>query len=144
MAISMLKIRRPLGRLIFDMGIAIPGKTVFLIETAPWNFWFLNENVSISIQISLKFVRHGPINNNPVLVQIMAWRRLGIVIFCDKSQHITTLTSKVYMKILLLLNKWNTTFSLIQKIRNHWSAILSVSRSGQCFWSSAVECKLFF
>ena len=32
MAISMLKIRRPLGR---NMGIAIPGKTVFLIETAP-------------------------------------------------------------------------------------------------------------
>ena len=31
----MLKIRRPLGRLIFSMGIAIPGKTVFLIETAP-------------------------------------------------------------------------------------------------------------
>ena len=37
MAISMLKIRRPLGRLIFNMGIAIPGKTVFLIETAPWD-----------------------------------------------------------------------------------------------------------
>ena len=35
MAISMLKIRRPLGRLIFNMGITIPGKTVFLIETAP-------------------------------------------------------------------------------------------------------------
>ena len=35
MAISMLKIRRSLGRLIFNMGIAIPGKTVFLIETAP-------------------------------------------------------------------------------------------------------------
>ena len=33
----MLKIRRPLGRLIFNMGIVIPGKTVFLIETAPWN-----------------------------------------------------------------------------------------------------------
>ena len=32
----MLKIRRPLGRLIFNMGIAIPGKTVFLIETDPW------------------------------------------------------------------------------------------------------------
>ena len=31
----MLKIRRPLGRLIFNTGIAIPGKTVFLIETAP-------------------------------------------------------------------------------------------------------------
>ena len=38
MAISMLKIRRPLGRLIFNMGIAIPGKTVFLIETAPRKF----------------------------------------------------------------------------------------------------------
>ena len=35
MAISMLKIRRRLGRLIFNMGITIPGKTVFLIETAP-------------------------------------------------------------------------------------------------------------
>ena len=35
MAISMLKIRRPLGRLIFNMEFAIPGKTVFLIETAP-------------------------------------------------------------------------------------------------------------
>ena len=37
MVISILKIRRPLGRLIFNMGIAIPGKTVFLIETAPWS-----------------------------------------------------------------------------------------------------------
>ena len=34
----MLKIRRPLGRLIFNMGIAIPGKTVFLIETAPRSY----------------------------------------------------------------------------------------------------------
>ena len=31
----MLKIRRTLGRHIFNMGTAIPGKTVFLIETAP-------------------------------------------------------------------------------------------------------------
>ena len=38
----MLKIRRPLGRLIFNMGIAIPGKTVFLIETAPCCFWHTN------------------------------------------------------------------------------------------------------
>ena len=42
MTISMLKIRRPLGRLIFNMGIAIPGKTVFLIETAP-RFLFCDE-----------------------------------------------------------------------------------------------------
>ena len=38
---------------------------------------FLNENVRISIKISLKFVPKGPINNNPALVQIMAWRRQG-------------------------------------------------------------------
>ena len=34
---------------------------------------FLNENVSISIKISLKFVLKGPINNIPALVQIMVW-----------------------------------------------------------------------
>ena len=37
----------------------------------------LNENVRISIKISLKFVPKGPINNNPALVQIMAWHRTG-------------------------------------------------------------------
>ena len=38
---------------------------------------FLNENVWISLKISLKFVPQGPINNIPALVQIMAWRRPG-------------------------------------------------------------------
>ena len=38
---------------------------------------FFNENVWISIKISLKFVPKGPINNIPALVQIMAWRRPG-------------------------------------------------------------------
>ena len=38
---------------------------------------FFNENVYISIKISLKFVPKGPINNIPALVQIMAWRRTG-------------------------------------------------------------------
>ena len=38
---------------------------------------FLNENVWISIRISLKFVPRGPIDNIPALVQIMAWRRVG-------------------------------------------------------------------
>ena len=36
---------------------------------------FVTENVWITIQISLKFAPNGPINNIPVLVQIMAWRR---------------------------------------------------------------------
>ena len=38
---------------------------------------FLNENVWISIKISLKFVPKGPINDIPTLVQIMALRRPG-------------------------------------------------------------------
>ena len=36
---------------------------------------FLNENVRISIKISLKFVLKGPINNIPALVQTMAWHQ---------------------------------------------------------------------
>ena len=38
---------------------------------------FLNENIRIWIKISLKFVPKVLINNIPVLVQIMAWRRSG-------------------------------------------------------------------
>ena len=38
---------------------------------------FLNDNIWISIEISLNFVPDGPINNIPALVQIMAWRRAG-------------------------------------------------------------------
>ena len=38
---------------------------------------FLNENVRISIEISLKFFPNGRINSIPSLVQIMAWRRPG-------------------------------------------------------------------
>ena len=38
---------------------------------------FVNENFRILIEISLKFVPKGPINNISALVQIMAWRRPG-------------------------------------------------------------------
>ena len=38
---------------------------------------FVNENVSILIKISLKFVPKGPIDNIPALVQIKAWRQPG-------------------------------------------------------------------
>ena len=46
-------------------------------QTTLSNAFFLNENVRISIKISLKFVAKGPINNIPSFVQIMAWRRSG-------------------------------------------------------------------
>ena len=38
---------------------------------------FMNENVRVSINISLKFVPKGLINNIPALVLIMAWCRPG-------------------------------------------------------------------
>ena len=38
---------------------------------------FLNENVWISIKISLTYVPWGRMNDIPALVQIMAWRLLG-------------------------------------------------------------------
>ena len=40
-------------------------------------FIFLNEDVRVLIEISLKFFPRGPINNIPALVQIMAWCRPG-------------------------------------------------------------------
>ena len=42
-----------------------------------FKYIFLNENIRISIKISLKFVPKGSITNIPALVQIMAWRRPG-------------------------------------------------------------------
>ena len=38
---------------------------------------FLNEDLWISINISLKFVPRGQIHNLPALIEIMAWRRSG-------------------------------------------------------------------
>ena len=38
---------------------------------------FMNENLWITIKISLKFVPKGPINYIAALVHIMAWRRPG-------------------------------------------------------------------
>ena len=42
-----------------------------------FKYIFLNENVIISVEISLKFVPKGQINNISALVQIIAWRRPG-------------------------------------------------------------------
>ena len=42
-----------------------------------FKYIFLNENVWIPNKVSLKFIPKGPINNNPALVQVMAWRRPG-------------------------------------------------------------------
>ena len=38
---------------------------------------FVNEKFYIFNKIALKFVLRGPIDNNPALAEIMAWRRIG-------------------------------------------------------------------
>ena len=56
---------------------------------------FLDENDRILIQISVKFVPKSPIDNTPVLVQVMAWHRLG-----DKplSEPMLTRVTDAYMR----------------------------------------------
>ena len=61
---------------------------------------FLNENVWISLKISLKFVPKVRINNIPALVQIMAWRRPG-----DKSLSELMMVS-LLMHICITRPQW--------------------------------------
>ena len=54
-----------------------PGQNGHHFADDNFSWIFLNENVRISIKISLKFVPKGPIDNKSALVQVMAWRRTG-------------------------------------------------------------------
>ena len=56
---------------------------------------FVNVKFCILIKISLKFVPNGPIYNNPVLVEIMDWHRIG-----DKplSEPMLTWLTDAYMR----------------------------------------------
>ena len=51
---------------------------------------FLNENVWISLKISLTFVPKVPINDIPALVQIMAWRRTGVKPLSEPIESVKT------------------------------------------------------
>ena len=83
---------------------------------------FLNENVGISIKISLKFVDGGPINTIPALAQMMAWRRSG-----DKPLSEPMVTSSL-THICVTRPQWV----------NEWlfgrSDHLIAARDAQCRW----------
>ena len=49
---------------------------------------FINKNCCILIKFSLKYVRKDPVDNNPALVQIMAWRRSGDKPLSELPTHI--------------------------------------------------------
>ena len=70
---------------------------------------FLNENIEISIEISLKFVPNGPINNIPALVQIMAWRRPG-----DKPSS-EPIVVRLPMHVCVTRPKWVNAYTLITR-----------------------------
>ena len=42
-----------------------------------FEYIFFNENILISIKISLNFVPKGPIDNKPLLVQVISFSRIG-------------------------------------------------------------------
>ena len=78
---------------------------------------FLIENAWVSIKVSLKFVPKGTIDNNPVLVQIMAWRRPG-----DKplSESMMPLFNGAYMRHL-------ASMSLVHEIWFHEETRISIN-----------------
>ena len=64
-----------IGKFVYRINTLRPKQNGRHFADDTFKYIFLNENVIISVKISLKFVPKGPINNNPALVQIMAWRR---------------------------------------------------------------------
>ena len=76
---------------------------------------FLNANVCISFKISLKFVPRVPINNIPVLVQIMAWRRPG-----DKPLSEPMMVS-LLIHICVTRPQW---VKIAEPIIRHWSILM--------------------
>ena len=70
MAIPMLKIRRPNGRLIFNMEIAIRRKDGLYIETGPWSFDWLLATEVILIRL-LPFIWYGqPLEVHGLLLEL--------------------------------------------------------------------------
>ena len=78
---------------------------------------FLNENERISPRISLKFVPKGPINNNPALVQIMAWRRPG-----DKPLSESMLV-RLKTHICVTRPQWVKQIKISHYLKQYWHII---------------------
>ena len=64
-------------RLLLHLNSSPPGQNGSNFADNIFRCIFMNEKFCILIKISLKFVPRGPSDNNPALVQIMAWCRIG-------------------------------------------------------------------
>ena len=91
---------------------------------------FLNENVRISIKISLKFLPKGRINNIPALVQIMAWRLPG-----DKPLSEA-------MMVILLRHICVTRPQWVEQLMAEVS--LEKLALGDCYWTSLMISQHWF
>ena len=72
-----------------------PRLTYHHLQTTFSNAFVLNENIWIKIEIPLRFVPKGPLDNYPALVLIMPWRRIT-----DKplSEPVLTQSTNAYMR----------------------------------------------
>ena len=84
---------------------------------------FLNENVWISLRISLKFVPKVPINNIPTLVQITAWRRSGNKPFSEP------IMVNLLTHICVTQPQWANNFNIFRKNINLFLHLISCHRS---------------
>ena len=82
---------------------------------------FLNEDVSIFIKISLKFIRKGPINTIPAFVKLMAWhwtddKPLSEPIIVRLPMHICSTWSQRVNKCLVPKSTWYISYDFKQAL----------------------------
>ena len=98
---------------------------------------FLNENMWIPINISLKFVPRCPINNIPTLVQIMAWRRPG-----DKPLS-EPMMVRLPMHICVTRPQWVSSQLVFRSHSNNWYISLNPYVQGpKSIWFNIVKIKV--
>ena len=94
---------------------------------------FLNKNAWTSIEISLKFVPKGPINNIPALVPIMAWCRPG-----DKPLSEPMMVILQQGRVMKHLQKHNVNFAMPSSVtgRRWANCTLKMSNCTQITFNS--------
>ena len=106
------------------------GKMAFNSQMTFSNAFLPNENVWLSIKISLKFVPHDPINNIPALVQIISWCQLGNKPLSESVM--VRLPTHASLDLNELINCEIHSNSIPRNICN-WT-IVSVPRKNLCSW----------
>ena len=107
---------------------------------------FLNENVGISIKISLNFVHKGPINNIRALVQIMAWRRPGDKPLSEPMvgsllTHICITRPQWVNCLLACVLHWKIMPLILNYFYNFFSKMLTINDSQLLKMKSMPQCK---